>query len=144
MTGVALFGSNNGEVVESSFHWEVNAVHIAVLEVEDGRELPTNRFAEVAVFHWWKAHDGRCKHCILSAGDGCNVHDWVLSGERIESKVITKRPLKPCFAGDAIAFNHDVCFGGNHEVLCERFGNWERLSTQDASELVFAEVVREW
>ena len=55
---IALFGSDDGKVMESSFKGQMDALDVPVLKLENWGELTANRFSEVSVLHWWEADDG--------------------------------------------------------------------------------------
>ena len=115
-----------------------------MLESKDWRELTTNGFAKISVFHWWQTNNSRREHGILTVCDGCNVEDRILSSEGIESEVVTEWPFSACFTWNTIPFNHDVCLCRYHQVLAHSFRDTQRASAEDSSKLVFAQIIREW
>ena len=133
---IALFGGHDGEVVKTRFEWKMNALDIAVLELEHGRELASDSFAKEPVFHGRQPYDGGGEDGVLSARDGGDVQHGVLTGERIEAVVIAKGPFEFGFGWVAIAFDDDVGLSGHPEVLREGFGDGKGFLTEDAGKLV--------
>ena len=79
LAGIALFGGDDGQVVEACFQWKVHASDVTMLELKDGRELTADGFTQEAVLHRWKTDNGGGKNGVLSAGDGRYVEDGVLA-----------------------------------------------------------------
>ena len=58
--------------------------------------------------------------------------------------MVAEWPFSSCFTWNAIAFNDNVCLCRNHQILTYGFRDTQRASTEDSSELVFTQIVREW